>query len=599
VGGKTRPARTERTGLGVDALPESGQSPPNVSTPFALHAEGLGVRQHLARLQGLFVLAQLMAEGRDEDRLLHLAETAVPSLGQFQLLGVHLPESGWRDSAMAEMPSAQTDVVRQLARITGSGGRLAVPGQGWVWAFCLRSLVGLIGHMVISAESEPSPWGQFLLGTLAQLTAIAVANVRLYDRQRAQAIELQATVVALERGTAIHERLTKVAVAGEGEQGIAQALYELTGWPVGIEDHYGNLRAWGGPRPANPYPKPTQRARDELVRKARDAGRPIQDGNRILAVASPRPDVTGVIMIVGLPPGEAERAQVALEHGATVLAMELARLQSVAETELRLGRDLLEELLANTDERAALGRAQALGYDLRQRHRVAIVVEDPPKQRRDPDSRFDAVRRAARDAGLGTLLVPRGDAVVVLSSTEDVWEAFHQRLVREIGRNVWVGIGGQCKQLADFSRSYGEAGLAVRMRSADGKGRRLIFYEQLGTYRLLAEIDDLTAIDRFVDDWIGSLIAYDRDHSADLVSTLRTYLECKGNYDATAAALYVHRNTLRYRLRRIGDISGHDLKDANTSFNLQLATRAWSTRQALSLPDGDFGPQERTNRRLR
>jgi hypothetical protein len=70
------------------------------------------------------------------------------------------------------------------------------------------------------------------------------------------------------------------------------------------------------------------------------------------------------------------------------------------------------------------------------------------------------------------------------------------------------------------------------------------------------------------------------------VNNISTFLECRGNYDATAAALFVHRNTLKYRLRRIKEISSHDLKDPDTLFNLQLATRALSTRRALDLVEG-------------
>jgi DNA-binding PucR family transcriptional regulator len=109
----------------------------------------------------------------------------------------------------------------------------------------------------------------------------------------------------------------------------------------------------------------------------------------------------------------------------------------------------------------------------------------------------------------------------------------------------------------------------------------VVFYEQLGSYRLLAEVNDLGAIDRFIEEWLGPLIAYDERHAADLVRTLAAFLEWRGNYDGTAAALFVHRSTLKYRLRRIREVSNRDLKDGDTLFNLQLATRAWSTRQAL------------------
>jgi DNA-binding PucR family transcriptional regulator len=70
-------------------------------------------------------------------------------------------------------------------------------------------------------------------------------------------------------------------------------------------------------------------------------------------------------------------------------------------------------------------------------------------------------------------------------------------------------------------------------------------------------------------------------HGAQLVRTLSEYLDRGGSYASTATALSVHRSTLKYRLRRIREVSGYDLSSPDTQFNLQLATRAWRTLQAL------------------
>jgi DNA-binding PucR family transcriptional regulator len=66
--------------------------------------------------------------------------------------------------------------------------------------------------------------------------------------------------------------------------------------------------------------------------------------------------------------------------------------------------------------------------------------------------------------------------------------------------------------------------------------------------------------------------------------TLSRYLDCGRRYEATAQALNVHRSTLKYRLRRIREISGFDLTDPDNQFNLQVATRAWQTQLALRTP---------------
>jgi len=66
-----------------------------------------------------------------------------------------------------------------------------------------------------------------------------------------------------------------------------------------------------------------------------------------------------------------------------------------------------------------------------------------------------------------------------------------------------------------------------------------------------------------INDWLGDLMGYDLQ-GTDLVPTLATYLDLGGKYADTKRALSVHRNTLRYRLTRITEISGHDLADVDT-----------------------------------
>src|SRR5882757_4919494 len=166
--------------------------------------------------------------------------------------------------------------------------------------------------------------------------------------------------------------------------------------PVAIEDRYGNLSAWAGPGQPDPYPKESFAKREHLLRRLIRAGQPVRDGERLSLLASPRPDVIGVLALVD-PQRRADSADlVALEHGATVLSMELARLRGIADTELRLRRDLVHDLLTGTDDAGA--RAEALDYDLRRPHRV-VVVEGKGRIR-SQDALLSAVRRALRQCRL-------------------------------------------------------------------------------------------------------------------------------------------------------------------------------------------------------
>jgi hypothetical protein len=231
----------------------------------------------------------------------------------------------------------------QLAVVSTAGGAIAVGHAEWGWAFPLRSVGGHLGFLAVSADTEPTAAEQFSLRVLAQQTGVALANARLHTQQRRQATELidinqqlAETVAALERSTAIHDGLTRVAFAGEGQEGIAEAVHKLTGFAVAIEDRYGNLRAWAGPDRPDPYPKESPDQREAAVHDALDAAVPIRHGGRLVVAAQPRDDVVGILALVDPNEVAGDDARVAIEHGATVRAIELARLSSIAETELRL-----------------------------------------------------------------------------------------------------------------------------------------------------------------------------------------------------------------------------------------------------------------------
>ncbi len=544
------------------------------------------LRDQLSNLRALLVLSMLMTKSGDEAQILHLATTAVPSLALCQAGGIYV-DGCWSLKTTPFPQTVRNQVEAQLRALGSTGGELAVPGEGWAWAYPLRSIGDYPGYLIVRADQPPSSTERFLLGALVQQTGAALANARLHAKERAREEELrqtncalEKTVGALERTMEIHERLTRVAVVGEGQEGIARAVHELTGFSVAIEDRFGNLRAWAGPNRPDPYPKDPSARREQMLRRAIREARPIRDGGRLVVVARPRDDVLGVLALIDPDSTAGGEELLALEHGATVLAMELARLRSLSETELRLRRDLLEELLGGTDEESALARAQALGYDLERTHRV-VVVEGRGRTR-DEESFFHAVRRAARDHNVGSLLVGRGEGVVVLSDSEQSWDQFRTAILGGLGGGECrIGVGGHCQRAGDFPRSYREAQLALKMQRATRGKEGVTVFDDLGVYRILSECEDTAAVDRMVRHWLGPLLDYDARKGSELVTTLSRYLECGGSYDATAQSLAIHRSTLKYRLQRIRELLGRDLGEPDAHFNLELATRAWRILQAL------------------
>ncbi|MCO6010774.1 helix-turn-helix domain-containing protein [Actinoallomurus purpureus] len=542
-------------------------------------------------MRSLLALSMVMAECDDPDRIVHLAVTSIPSLGRSRFHGAYLNGTGWQQvRGAADEADAHDDLETQFAVLSVAGGAVAVLGEAWAWAYPLRSLGDHLGYLVVGAAAEPSSGEQFLLRVLAQQTGIAITNARRRTRQRATADQLRVantalaqTVATLRYSTNIHERLAAVAAAGEGPEGIAEALHELTGYPIVVEDRHGNLRAWAGSGRPGPCPRQEHADREEMLRESARTARPVRHHDRVVMPAGPPGEVLGVLALVDPDGAAGPQEFTALEHAATVLALRLARLNGLAED--RLGRDLADALLAGADEETALTRAETLGYDLRRAHRAVVVAEVSPGA--DVEELLDAVRDAAHDVGVGSLLAVRDGEVVVLTNADRPWPHLQAAIRRRFGGGPCrLGVGGKYDRPADFSRSYHEARLALRLQARyEGEGK-IIEFDRLGVYRLLAEIEDQDGVERFVHEWLGALLDYDEHRRSDLVMTLSRYLECGRGYQATTAALAIHRSTLKYRIQRIREISGHDLNDPDVCFNLQLATRALRTLRAVRAARG-------------
>jgi sugar diacid utilization regulator len=535
------------------------------------------LREQTSNLAGLFALSMVMFDRLDEAEILRLAWSSVPAIGPFTAVDVQSPP-----------------LEKQLGELAGEDGPVTTPDGAWVWAYALRSMGGNAGHLVISADVRPSPDQRFLLKTLAQQAGAALHSARLNHRERAAAAQLsdlnaqletvnqqlRTAVTDLERQQHIHQMLNAVAASGAGEGGIAETLHELTGLDVAVEDRFGHLRAWAGPTRPRPYPRATARERTELQAELKRHRRPVRHRDRVIAMAQPREEILGLLVLVDPEHRVGAGELFALEHAAIVLSTELAHQRGLAETELRLRADLLDDLLTGTDDESAVLRATALGHDLRLPQQV-LVLSWPGLENEESFAR--AVAYVAKDVvESGVLLARRAGMLVLIASrsedgpTTPQWRQLHDRVAKAVRSGAGaIGVGGPCTRPSQLPRSYAEAQRALQLRQGSGHPHGVTAFDELGIYRLLGADSARQEVSGFIREWLGELIDYDEAHGTDLVLTLWQYHESGGNYDATATALVIHRSTLRYRLTRIRELSGHDLRDVDTRLNLHIATRAW------------------------
>ncbi len=532
-----------------------------------------------ASLMGLIALSMVMIRSGHEPHILHLATTTVGSLGDCHTEAL-LVDGVWQlFGSVCEEVSRRHDLQQQVAALPPDGGAVDLPDVGWSWAYSLHSRGGASGYLIVGGDTEPDEYQQYLLRTLGQQTSVALASARLHHQSRVFASDLQASNLTLRRSMDIHDRFTEAAWSEAGQDGIAQAVHELTHYPIAVEDQHGNLRAWAGPDRPLSYPKESPGQRQRLLADLERARTPIRRGDRLMVLARPATGLIGLLTLIDPDRTAGPTDIVILEHARTVLAMELLRLQRLADSQHQLAGDLLTSILDGADQNVALDRAQALGYDLHRAHRIMIVASANPATH--AEAILGAVRAAARESQVGSVLLTHTGNVVLLCDCEDNWDSFQALLRTALPDGCRIGVGGLRQRWQDLADSYQEAQLALKLQKVTSRPDRIVTFEELGIFRLLGQVQDPKEIEQLIQRWLGPLLENDTRHATPLVATLHAYLDCGGNYDATARELLIHRSTLRYRLQRIKDISGHDLGDPDTRFNLQLSTRAWRTLQSL------------------
>ncbi len=166
---------------------------------------------------------------------------------------------------------------------------------------------------------------------------------------------------------------------------------------------------------------------------------------------------------------------------------------------------------------------------------------------------------------------------MVCSSTKNmdkVAESIREQISRRIGDiTVSIGLGDECSDLKDFKCVILEAMKALRLSKIFRKKNCVINYKRLGIFRLFFDTEINEEMRKLFDENLLKLKIYDDKNSTVLVKTLIAYLKENRNLGKTAEKLYIHRNTIKYRIKRIQEILDCDLKDDEAVFNIKLCIK--------------------------
>jgi purine catabolism regulator len=424
-------------------------------------------------------------------------------------------------------------------------------------ALAERDLAGLVVKLGLYVEAVPDD--VVALADRLGFPLIALPSQTMFDDVLSEVLGtiLNRQAVELERSSAIHARLTGVAVDGGSFADLAEAVCDLVQRPVAIRDGQGNVLA-----ATNGVPEDGD---------APHVVRPIRAGDATHGEV--------VMWTGGVEPLPHELTT--MEHAATVAAMAIAQERSMLLSEQRHRTLLLMQLVSRRPvDRAEVARwATAMGWDMDRARAVVLVelgngegdrvaVAGQPVEDRLVRAAQDAVRSRpivwALRSGLALLVEPR-------PSLRQVVRDLHAALRRTgVASCVMVAAGSIAAGVDDLGRSYEEAGSTLALGRELNGPDFVLEHEELGVYRLLSRLP-LDELRRHRAEAIGALLDYDREHNGALVHTLEVFLRCERNRVRAAEELFIHYNTLRYRLGQIDRLTGGLSGDATARLNLELA----------------------------
>ncbi|MDQ7910168.1 helix-turn-helix domain-containing protein [Phytohabitans sp. ZYX-F-186] len=432
---------------------------------------------------------------------------------------------------------------------------------------------------------------------------------------------------ALRSLVAIYRQLSGLAAQDADLGTVTQLVAErAAATAVVISQKMGILAAAA---PGESYPETARYAQDNLIhprltpalaeaastRRVVRAPHPADRRALMVAPVVVGEQVTAYLLVL-VPEGDG-RGEELTEHAATICGVILGRDRVVAAAASEVRDDLVEGVLSGSarSEEETNRWAQHLGYDRDVDHRaVFVALAGPPG---DTEQGRALVQRAAvatgrffgaqapgsiisvRDAEVVAVLAePGGPAPsspgrrspdpatppgspgrrppapspagpAVRERSEGRASQLGGMCVQRIGAlfpgvAVTVGVGGVCRQPVQIAGSYEEARRTAEATQRLGRHGAVVVFDELGVRRLLFQVPDVGQLRRFAREVLGGL-------GEEYLTTLRTYFRENNSPQRASRILHVHPNTVNYRIRRVAELTGHDLDSYRDRLAMQVA----------------------------
>jgi PucR family transcriptional regulator, purine catabolism regulatory protein len=385
----------------------------------------------------------------------------------------------------------------------------------------------------------------------------------------------------LQRGIAVQRRLERLVLEERGLDQITATIAAAVGGSVLVVDGHGELLA------SRSFRRDLPEAVGVAIRS--EAAAHVGDGHPFVpahASVAGRALAHPVVSPGGGPPqawvvivrdsgGLGDFERLILQQAVVVVALEMMRRRVERETERRLAGDVLAAALGGRLEAGELRRRLA-PFGIGDKASVLVFSVD------DPTAAEAALENALAEAGCAAVVAPHATGgkellcAVVDSCEKDPIEVATAARRALAGRRGGVRAAASRPASPDaLHRSFHEARCALEATALDnGEAPDVASWKDLGAFTLLLSLQDDEALRLYCESVLGPIEDGDAEYGGELLRSLESFIENNGQWERAAREVFCHRHTLRYRMRKVEELTGRDLARAHDRIEFWLALRA-------------------------
>ncbi|WAH35713.1 XylR N-terminal domain-containing protein [Alicyclobacillus dauci] len=314
---------------------------------------------------------------------------------------------------------------------------------------------------------------------------------------------------------------------------------------------------------------------------------------RLIAPIIVDKEVWGYISLIKESGDFTEMEVMCIERAATICAIQLLNERISLETEERIRGEFFDEIL-NGDQSVEnlTRRMKVLGYNLHRPQYVFVFnFLHPDKDLSEGGERYlDELRRQLASSIFDQLKQIGGNCLIS-SKLEQIIVLIPEDFTRVINRDargmgqlivqtlmnryrdldITVGISTLCHRMEDFRRGYDEAKKAIKLAKLKNSSCNVASFTDLGLIAYLCNDDNVEDMKRFSIRTLGAIIDYDSHNKSELAKTLHYYFDNQGNILKTSRAMNMSAGSIKYRLKRIEEITGLNLETSKDFFDTHSA----------------------------